>query len=79
MAHHMPQDERNRAVLTQKVNSNASLQGILNAGTPAGAAAPVMATPAIFATPVIAKTAGYVVGGAVVTGAAAVAYKTATG
>jgi hypothetical protein len=66
-------------VLIQKVNLNDALQGELHSGTPAGTAAPVMATPAIFATPVIAKTAGYVVGGAVVTGAATVAYKTATG
>ncbi|WP_335941519.1 hypothetical protein [Streptomyces sp. PTD5-9] len=66
-------------MLVKKVNANASLAGLLEAGSPAGGAAPVMATPALIATPVIAKAAGAVVGAAAVTGAAYAAYKVATG
>ncbi|SFY39174.1 hypothetical protein OH786_21345 [Streptomyces atratus] len=66
-------------MLTQKVHANPSLNGVLEAGTPTGGAAPVMATPALIATPVIAKAAGAVVGAGAVTGAAYVAYKVATG
>ncbi|MDK1473117.1 hypothetical protein QNO07_06725 [Streptomyces sp. 549] len=66
-------------MLMQKVNSDASLTGTLEAGSAVGGAAPVMATPALIATPVIAKAAGAVVGAGAVTGAAYVAYKTATG
>jgi len=66
-------------MLTQKVNANASLAGVLEAGTPSGGATPVMATPALIATPVIAKAAGAVIGAGAVTGAAYAAYKVATG
>lgn len=67
-------------MLMQKVNSDAALTGVLEAGKAAGGAAPVMATPAIIAaTPFVAKAAGAVVGAGAVTGAAYAAYKTATG
>ncbi|MFE9535703.1 hypothetical protein [Streptomyces sp. NPDC006691] len=66
-------------MLTQKVNADPSLAGVLEVGTSTGAAAPVMATPALIATPVIAKAAGAVVGAGAVTGAAYAAYKVATG
>ncbi|MFD7340228.1 hypothetical protein ACFV98_30180 [Streptomyces violascens] len=66
-------------MLTEKVNANSALGGVLEAGSPGGGAAPVMATPALIATPVIAKAAGAVVGAGAVTGAAYAAYKVATG
>lgn len=68
-------------MLLQKVNADASLEEMLKAGAPSDKAAPIMATPAaiVAATPAAAKAAGFVVGAGAVTGAAYVAYRTATG